>query len=186
MKIAVLAVQGAFIEHEKMLNSMGIECLELRKKTDLENSFDGLILPGGESTVQGKLLRELDMFDGLKERIERGMPVLATCAGLILLAGKLSNDEQTYFGTLPAVVKRNAYGRQLGSFYTEVEMAGLGKVPMKFIRAPYIEAVSDEVDILSKVNGNIVAVKYKKQIGLAFHPELSEDKRVHKLFIDMT
>jgi 5'-phosphate synthase pdxT subunit len=185
MKVAVLAVQGAFIEHEKMLNSMGIECLELRKKPDLDRTFDGLILPGGESTVQGKLLKELDMFDGLKERIKNGLPVLGTCAGLILLAEKLSNDDQHHFGTLPVKVKRNAYGRQLGSFYAEEELKGLGKVPMKFIRAPYIEAVSDGVDILSKVDGNIVAVKYKNQIGLSFHPELCEDKRIHKLFVDM-
>ncbi len=185
MKTAVLAVQGAFIEHIKMLNSMGIECMELRKKTDLDESFDGLILPGGESTVQGKLLHELDMFDGLKERILKGMPVLATCAGLILLAEKLSNDEHTYFGTLPVKVKRNAYGRQLGSFFAEEELKGLGKVPMKFIRAPYIETASDEVDILSKVDGNIVAVKHKNQIGLSFHPELCEDNRIHKLFIGL-
>ena len=185
MKVAVLAVQGAFIEHEKMLNSMGIECLELRKKSDLDKTFDGLILPGGESTVQGKLLKELDMFDSLKERIKNGLPVLGTCAGLILLADKLSNDEHTHFGTLPVKVKRNAYGRQLGSFYAEEELKGLGKIPMKFIRAPYIEAVSDGVEILSKVDENIVAVKYKNQIGLSFHPELCEDKRIHKLFVDM-
>ncbi|OPZ92325.1 MAG: Glutamine amidotransferase subunit PdxT [Firmicutes bacterium ADurb.Bin419] len=185
MKVAVLAVQGAFVEHEKMLNNMGVECLELRKKSDLDAAFDGLILPGGESTVQGKLLKELDMFEGLKERIENGMPVLATCAGLILLADKVSNDEQVHFRTLPVKVKRNAYGRQLGSFYAEEELKGLGRVPMKFIRAPYIESVSDGVDILSEVDGNIVAVKYKKQIGLAFHPELCEDKRVHQLFVDM-
>lgn len=185
MRIAVLAVQGAFIEHIKMLDSMGIECVELRKRPDLDGSFDGLILPGGESTVQGKLLRELDMFDILKERIQNGLPVLATCAGLILLAEKLSNDEKAYFQTLPVRVRRNAYGRQLGSFYVEEEIKGLGRVPMKFIRAPYIEAVCDGVDILSKVDGNITAVRYRNQIGLAFHPELCEDKRIHQLFIDM-
>lgn len=113
------------------------------------------------------------------------MSVLGTCAGLILLAEKLSNDEQTHFQTLPVSVKRNAYGRQLGSFYTEEEVKGVGKVPMKFIRAPYVEAVSAEVEILSKVKENIVAVKYKNQIGLAFHPELCDDKRIHKLFADM-
>jgi 5'-phosphate synthase pdxT subunit len=185
MKVAVLAVQGAFIEHEKMLGSMGIECFELRKKTDLDKAFDGLILPGGESTVQGKLLKELDMFDELKERIRNGLPVLGTCAGLILLANELSSGEQTHFRTLPVKVKRNAYGRQLGSFYAEEELKGIGRVPMKFIRAPYIEAVSDGVEILSKVDGNIVAVKYKNQIGLSFHPELCKDKRIHKLFVDM-
>lgn len=185
MKIAVLAVQGAFIEHEKMLDSMGIETFELRKREDLFDSFDGLILPGGESTVQGKLLKELDMFEELRERIGNGLPVLGTCAGLILLASSISNDAHTYFGTLPVRVKRNAYGRQLGSFFAQEELLGLGKIPMKFIRAPYIEDVSDGVDILSRVDGNIVAVKYKNQIGLSFHPELCEDKRIHQLFVDM-
>ena len=140
MRVAILAVQGAFIEHRKKLESLGAECIELRKKEDLEQPFDGLILPGGESTVQGKLLRELEMYDSLKEKIESGMPVLATCAGLILLAEHLSNDEHVYFGTLPVTVRRNAYGRQLGSFHTDAEVKGIGEVPMTFIRAPYIDA----------------------------------------------
>lgn len=185
MRIAVLAVQGAFIEHEKVLHSMGIDTLELRQRKDLSSSFDGLILPGGESTVQGKLLKELDMFDELRERISDGLLVLGTCAGLILLAESISNDDHTYFGTLPVKVKRNAYGRQLGSFFAQEEMKGLGRVPMKFIRAPHIEDVSDGVDILSRVDGNIVAVRYKNQIGLSFHPELCEDIRIHQLFVDI-
>ena len=97
MTVAVLAVQGAFIEHEKMLQNMGIDTVELRQKEDLNQHFDGIVLPGGESTVQGKLLKELGMFDSLKQRIQSGMPVLATCAGLILLAEELSNDEKRYF-----------------------------------------------------------------------------------------
>lgn len=185
MRIAVLAVQGAFVEHEKVLHSMGIDTLELRKKKDLCNSFDGLILPGGESTVQGKLLKELDMFDELRERIENGLPVLGTCAGLILLAESISNDDHTHFGTLPVKVKRNAYGRQLGSFFAQEELKGLGRVPMKFIRAPYIEDVSEGVEILSRVGRNIVAVRYKNQIGLSFHPELCKDTRIHQLFVDI-
>jgi len=112
MRIAVSAVQGAFIEHEQMLRKMGIDTLKLRSREDAEKPFDGLILPGGESTVQGKLLKELGMFDIIKEKIKNGMPVLATCAGLILLAEKITNDSTVYFGTLPAAVKRNAYGRQ--------------------------------------------------------------------------
>lgn len=181
----MLAVQGAFIEHEIMLNNMGIETIELRNKKDLESNFDGLILPGGESTVQGKLLKELGMFDGLKEQISSGMPVLGTCAGLILLASSISNDDKTHFATLPVKVRRNAYGRQLGSFYVEEEFKGLGHVPMKFIRAPYIEEVSEDVEVLSKVDGKIVAVRYKNQMGLSFHPELCEDNRIHKLLVDM-
>lgn len=102
MKIAVLAVQGAFAEHRKKIEDLGIECMELRKKEDLMKPFDGLILPGGESTVQGKLLKELDMYQILKQKIEEGLPVLATCAGLILLAENLTNDRNIYFATLPA------------------------------------------------------------------------------------
>ncbi len=105
MTVAVLAVQGAFIEHEKMLESLGVKCIELRKKSDLKKHYDGLVLPGGESTVQGKLLRELDMFTILQKQIMDGMPVLATCAGLILLAQKISNDDKLYFKTMPVKVK---------------------------------------------------------------------------------
>lgn len=184
MKIGILAVQGAFIEHETKLARLGAECIELRQKSDLEIKFDGLVLPGGESTVQGKLLRELDMFETLKKEIEGGMPVLATCAGLILLAEKLSNDSHVYFGTLPVTVKRNAYGRQLGSFRTVQDMEGVGTVPMTFIRAPYIEDTENGVEVLSCVDGKAVAVKYGSQLGLSFHPELDEDDRIHKLFLE--
>lgn len=185
MKVAVVAVQGAFIEHEKMLESLGAACIELRQKSDLEGDYDGIILPGGESTVQGKLLKELDMFDTLQEQIRQGMPVLGTCAGLILLADHISNDDKAYFQTLPVTVKRNAYGRQLGSFYAEEEYQGIGVIPMKFIRAPYIEAAEDEVSVLAKVDGNIVAVQYQNQIGISFHPELCEDTRLHQTFLDL-
>ena len=184
MKIGILAVQGAFIEHETKLARLGAECIELRQKSDLEKKFEGLVLPGGESTVQGKLLRELNMFQTLKTEIESGMPVLATCAGLILLAEKLSNDSRVYFGTLPVTVKRNAYGRQLGSFRTVQDMEGVGTVPMTFIRAPYIEDTENGVEVLSRVDGKAVAVKYGSQLGLSFHPELDEDDRIHKLFLE--
>lgn len=185
MVIAVLCVQGAFAEHEKVLESLGAEVIELRKKEDLSHPFDGLVLPGGESTVQGKLLRDLDMFDTLKEKIENGMPVLATCAGLILLAEHISNDNRNHFATVPITVKRNAYGRQSDSFYTEAEFGPYQDVPMEFIRAPYIEAVGDSVEIMSVVDGNIVGVKYKNQIGVSFHPELCEDKRIHEMFLSL-
>lgn len=183
MQIAVLAVQGAFIEHRKKLAELGVSCIELRKKEDLKEPFDGLILPGGESTVQGKLIKELGMYDALKERIQAGMPVLATCAGLILLAEELTNDEHVYFGTLPVRVKRNAYGRQLGSFHTVQEMKGIGKVPMTFIRAPYIEEVRAGAEVLASVDGRIVAVKYGAQYGISFHPELDGDNRIHEEFL---
>ena len=121
----------------------------------------------------------------LKEKIEQGMPVLATCAGLILLAEELSNDDKRHFATLPVCVKRNAYGRQLGSFHYDGEIKGLGVYPMEFIRAPYIESVKPGVEILAEVDGHIVAVKYQNQIALAFHPELSDDTRIHQMFLDM-
>ena len=183
MTIAVLAVQGAFIEHEQMLAKLGVSCVELRKKEDLEQEYDGLILPGGESTVQGKLLKELGMFDTLKQQIEDGLPVFATCAGLILLAEQIGNDDRSYFKTLPVTVKRNAYGRQLGSFYIEEECKGIGVIPMTFIRAPYIESAKPEVEVLAKENDHIVAVQYKNQIGISFHPELDEDTRLHAYFV---
>ena len=185
MIIAVLAVQGDFAEHKKMLEKLGVSCVELRKKEDLFQEYDGIILPGGESTVQGKLLRELDMFDSLRQQIEDGLPVLATCAGLILLADNIENDDRRYFKTLPVTVKRNAYGRQLGSFHVENEFKGIGVIPMTFIRAPYIKSVSDEAEILAKEKEHIVAVRYMNQLAMSFHPELDEDERVHKYFMEM-
>ncbi|MDF2540119.1 MAG: glutamine amidotransferase subunit PdxT [Herbinix sp.] len=185
MTIAVLAIQGAFAEHEAVLTRLGVDFIELRQRRDLEQHYDGLILPGGESTVQGKLLRELNLFDKLKDQIVKGLPTLATCAGLILLAKQLSNDTLTHFGTLPVTVKRNAYGRQLGSFYTEEDFGDLGRLPMTFIRAPYIEAASPKVRVLAKVNGNIVGVKYINQIGISFHPELNDDTSIHQMFLEM-
>ena len=178
MTIAVLAVQGAFAEHEKKLNELGISWFELRKKEDLDRHYDGLILPGGESTVQGKLLKELGMF-------ENGMPVLATCAGLILLAAELGNDDRRWFRTLPVTVKRNAYGRQLGSFHTDTEFEEIGEIPMTFIRAPYIETASPEVKVMAKVDERIVGVRYKQQLAISFHPELDNDNRLHQYFVQM-
>lgn len=185
MRIGVLAVQGAFIEHEKMIEALGHEAFEIRQKRDLEQEFDGLILPGGESTVIGKLLRELDLFDILHKKIREGMPVLGTCAGLILLAEKLSGDDTVHFGTLPVTVKRNAYGRQLGSFQTVAEIAHIGEIPLTFIRAPYIECADDGVEILAKIDGNIVAVQYGNQIGISFHPEVTDCTAVHEYFLSL-
>lgn len=186
MTIAVLAVQGAFVEHEKKLEKLGESCIELRKAEDLAQHYDGLVLPGGESTVQGKLLKELGMYDTIKSQIESGMPVLATCAGLILLADNLEGGEPGHLQTMPVIVKRNAYGRQLGSFHTEANLQGIGKVPMTFIRAPYVaEAGDGGVQVLATVEDRIVAVKYKNQLALAFHPELDENDEIHKAFLAM-
>lgn len=189
MKIGILSVQGAFVEHITMLDKLAkaenqnIECVELRKKEDL-SGIDGIILPGGESTVQGQLLRKLDMLDTLKSLIEDGLPTLATCAGLILLANKIENDDTNHLATLPVIVRRNAYGRQLGSFETLSNVGALENYPLVFIRAPFIINTSSDVTILASVDNNIVGVEYNNQIGLAFHPELTEDYRIHKMFID--
>ena len=183
IKIGVLAVQGAFAEHRLILEKIGVETFEIRQLRDLEQDFDGLILPGGESTVQGKLLHDLGLFEPLRERIESGLPTLGTCAGLILLAEKLSNDGHTYFATTPVTVERNAYGRQLGSFYTEENFEGIGKIPMTFIRAPLIQRASQDVQILATVQNQIVAVRYKNQLAISFHPELNSDLRVHQYFV---
>lgn len=129
------------------------------------------------------MICELGMYECLKKQIQDGMPVLATCAGLILLAEKLSNDQHVYFGTLPAKVKRNAYGRQLGSFHTEEMFEGIGRVPMTFIRAPYIEKVWGDTKILAAVEEKIIAVRNGNQFAMAFHPELDKDNRIHELFI---
>lgn len=185
MRIAVLALQGAFIEHEHMLERLGVSTIELRQRSDLYKPFDGLILPGGESTVQGKLLRELDMFDALKVRIENGLPVFGTCAGLILLAKSIKNDNRMHFSTMDIVALRNAYGRQLGSFYDECDFKGIGRVPMTFIRAPYIDSVSDGVEILAACRGNIVAARQGNQLVTSFHPELNDDLSVHQYFVNM-
>lgn len=194
MKIGILAVQGAFIEHKKRLEELGAECFEIRNKNDLIHEIDGLVLPGGESTVQGKLLKELELFDQLQERIKSGLPVLATCAGLILLAENLKNDSVRHFATLPVTVVRNAFGRQLGSFYIEQEFGILGKVPMTFIRAPVIETVGKNVEILSVVcdsenakenNEKIVAVRFKNQLAMSFHPELNSDNKIYEYFLEM-
>lgn len=184
MVVGVLAVQGAFIEHERAMKKLGVSCIELRNSKDLEKHYDALILPGGESTVQGKLLRESGMYDIIKKQIENGMPVLATCAGMILLASKIEDDNTKHLATMPVTVKRNAYGRQLGSFHTTDYVKGIGQVPMTFIRAPYISQVDGNVDVLAKVDGKIVGVRYNNQLAFAFHPELDDNLSIHKMFLE--
>lgn len=181
---AVLALQGAFAEHEALLHTLGIKTIELREKKDLEEPFDFLVLPGGESTVQGKLLKELDMFDELKKRIDSGLPIFATCAGLILLAENIENDDKRYFQVLPVTVRRNAYGRQLGSHHMLLDFKGIGQIPATFIRAPYITSVSPEVEVLAKEDEEIVAVQYHHILALSFHPELDMDGRLYRYFLE--
>lgn len=181
--VAVLAVQGAFVEHERKLERLGATCFELRQRADLERPFDALVLPGGESTVQGRLLRELGMLEPLRERIRGGLPVLATCAGMILLAERIAQGDGPHLATMPVTVRRNAYGRQLESFRTEGDLAGVGRVPMTFIRAPFVEEAGPSIEVLARVDGNIVAARYGSQWALAFHPELDESDAVHAAFL---
>ena len=185
MKIGVLAMQGAYTEHISMLKKLDVDVVEIRNKEDLKN-IDGLIIPGGESTTMGKLIRSLDIYDDLKEKIESGLPVWGTCAGMILLARSIYEDDTKHLATMDIEVKRNAYGRQLGSFDTKSFVKGIGEdVEMVFIRAPYIEYVGNNVEVLSIVDGNIVAAKENNMLVTSFHPELTDDNRVHKYFIDM-
>ena len=184
MTIAILAMQGAFLEHGQMLDRLGVEHFEIRKKEDLDRSFDGLILPGGESTVMRKLLIELNIYDILKKKIEDGLPVFGTCAGLILLAEQVE-DGVPCFGTMNILAKRNAYGRQLGSFHTEETVKSVGKVPMTFIRAPYVSDVHDGTRVLASVEDRIVGVQYNNQLAFSFHPELDEDTRIHERFLEI-
>ena len=185
MTIGVLCLQGAFAEHEARLQELGAQAVELRSAEDLQQPMDGLILPGGESTTMGKLLRDLDMLQPIQEKIRSGMPVFGTCAGLLLLAEQIENDSRRHLATMSITASRNAYGRQLGSFFTRQSFAGNGEIPMTFIRVPYITQVGDGVEVLAVVDGKIVAARQGNQLVTAFHPELNPDTTVHAYFLQM-
>ena len=173
MKIGILALQGAFAEHERVLERLGVENVELRNLEDFQKyqkELSGLILPGGESTTMGKLLRDQDMLIPIREAILSGLPVFGTCAGLILLAKEITSQDESHLGTMDMVVERNAYGRQLGSFYTEAECKGVGKIPMTFIRGPIISSVGEDVEVLAIVDNQIVAAQEKNMLVTSFHP----------------
>ena len=177
MTIAVLALQGAFAEHEQMLRQLGADTFEVRQLHDWQRPKDGLIIPGGESTTQSKLLRDLGLFEPVRDAIRQGLPVFGTCAGLILLS-------PMHLGTMDMEVCRNAYGRQLGSFRTTGTMKDIGDdVPMTFIRAPYIKKVASPCEPLAQVDGHIVAARQGRQLVTAFHPELDGDARIHEYFL---
>ena len=178
MRIAVLALQGAFIEHRQMLARLGVETFEVRQKSDWQQPKDGLIIPGGETTTMMRLLHDLQLFDSVRKSIQEGLPAFGTCAGLILL-------DRQHLGTMDIDARRNAYGRQLGSFRTEAPFRGIDhRVPMTFIRAPYIDKVGDGVEVLAQVDGRMVAARQGRQLVTAFHPELDDDTAVHRLFLE--
>ena len=186
-KIGVLALQGAFNEHIEIIKSLGHEGIEIRKAEQL-NNLDGIILPGGESTAMGKLLDDFQIKQTLINKINNGLPVWGTCAGMILLAKDLDGDENAHLKVMDIKVKRNAYGSQLDSFVTNevIEEISEKKIPMVFIRAPYIVDIDEKVDLLHKVDGNIVAVRQGNMLATSFHPELTNDTTFHEYFINMS
>ncbi|MBR6845740.1 MAG: pyridoxal 5'-phosphate synthase glutaminase subunit PdxT [Bacteroidaceae bacterium] len=186
-RVAILALQGAFAEHQQLLQRLGAETVLIRNLEDWNRflpvggdgvGMSGLVIPGGESTAMMRIIRDEALFEPVREAILSGMPVFGTCAGLIMLDGG-------HLDTMDIKVRRNAYGRQLGSFHTVSEFRGIGPVPMTFIRAPYIESVSDGVEVLSVVDGHIVAAQQGNQLVTAFHPELDGDTRIHEYFLSM-
>lgn len=186
IKVGVLDLQGSVVEHMKILEKIdNVEPVRVKYKEDLDN-IQGIILPGGESTTLGKLLKDFHIYDTLKEKVENGLPVWGTCAGMILLAKDIEGQEESYFKVIDIKVKRNAYGSQLNSFSIEEMLEEIDKEPIElvFIRAPYITTVGSNVTILKKVRKNIVAAKEKNVLVTSFHPELTEDTRFHKYFID--
>jgi pyridoxal 5'-phosphate synthase pdxT subunit len=188
MKIGVLALQGAFIEHVSVLQRMGIEAAEVRLPKDLEG-LGGLIMPGGESTTILKLMHDFELFKPLKKMIGDGFPVWGTCAGMICLARRVFNSQESVLEPLEVMdieVKRNAFGRQVDSFETELDIPALGNKPYHavFIRAPFIEKAGPQVDILVRLpDGVIVAARQKNLVATSFHPELTDDFRFHEYFI---
>jgi len=190
MKIGVLALQGAFIEHEHMLSRLGVEAREVRLPKDLVG-LDGLIIPGGESTTIGKLAVQYDLIEPLHEMARSGKPMWGTCAGMIFMARDAGRD-QPLLGLMDVKVKRNAFGRQVDSFEADLQVKGIeGERPFHavFIRAPLIESVGDGVEVLSWIDRNgdrvIVAVRQGLLLATSFHPELSGDDRVHRFFLNM-
>ena len=185
MRVGVLAVQGAFAEHAAVLDKLGVSHFGIRQKRDLDQPMNGLIIPGGESTVMSKLLDDLGMRSKVLEYATDGVPVFGTCAGLILMSKETGDPRCTGLGLIDCTAKRNAYGRQLGSFHTDSEFKGIGTVPMTFIRAPYISSVGESVDVLAEVDSKIVAARQGNQLATAFHPELDNDLRIHEYFVNM-
>ena len=182
--VGVLALQGAFREHVAAVASLGATAREVRQLKDIEG-IDALIIPGGESTTIGKLLIEWNMLEPLRQRILDGMPVYGSCAGLILLCRDIENSDQPRLGVLDATVRRNAFGRQVDSFETNLSIPEIGADPLPavFIRAPVITGVGAGVKVLAEVNGQAVAVRQNNILATSFHPELTPDTRMHSYFL---
>lgn len=185
MNIGVLALQGGVIEHLKQIEALGHKGIEVKVAEDLEK-IDAIILPGGESTTIGKLLRITGLMEFLREKIQSGMPVWGTCAGMILLAKEIEYEPFNYLGVMDIKVRRNAFGTQIDSFKTKKVIKSVSdkEIELVFIRAPYVLEAGTDVDILCKVNGNIVAARQGNILATSFHPELTNDLSFMKFFIE--
>lgn len=186
MKIGVLSLQGGVIEHITAIISLGHKAIEVRTLEELK-SIDALIIPGGESTTIGKLLKITGLLNPLRKMIQNGLPVWGTCAGMILLAKNIEDEDTTHLGVMDITVKRNAYGTQLDSFTTKIIIEEINKSPIElvFIRAPYVTHVGPNVTILATVDDNIVAVRQNNILATSFHPELTNDTSFLKYFINV-
>ncbi|HWL23290.1 MAG TPA: pyridoxal 5'-phosphate synthase glutaminase subunit PdxT [Ureibacillus sp.] len=185
IKIGVLALQGAVREHIQQIETLGCDAVAVKTIEDL-NGLDGLILPGGESTTMRKLLERYDLFVPIQALAQQGIPMFGTCAGLILLAKKITGYETPHLGLMDVEVERNSFGRQVDSFEVELSIPLIGDdIPAVFIRAPHIVSIGDNVEILATYENRIVLAKDGQFLGCSFHPELTEDVRVLQYFIDM-
>ncbi|MBP6087369.1 MAG: pyridoxal 5'-phosphate synthase glutaminase subunit PdxT [Rhodoluna sp.] len=187
--IGVLALQGDFREHRQTLAAIGVDSVEVRTLADLSKS-DGLIIPGGESTVMQKLAVAYDLFEPIKDALKAGLPAFGTCAGLIMLADEIIDGipGQSGFGGLDVSVRRNAFGNQLDSFEVDLAFGGVTgpAVHAAFIRAPIVERVGENVEVLSKLaDGRVVGVRQGNLMGISFHPEVTGETRIHELFVSM-
>lgn len=185
MNIGVLSLQGGVIEHINHIESLGHKGVQVKSKEDLDD-IDAIILPGGESTTMGRLLNVTGMMEPLRNKIEQGMPVWGTCAGMILMAKNIENDDRRHLATMDITVRRNAFGRQIDSFKTKKKIKCIGEdeIEIVFIRAPYVVDVGNDVEVMCEVDGNIVAVREKNMIATSFHPELTDDLSFLRYFIE--
>lgn len=184
-RIGVLAIQGDFEEHKRVLEGLGVEAPEVRLPDELDG-IDGLIIPGGESTTIAQLIDIYDFRPALRQKTEDGMPVWGTCAGMIVLAGRLTDHRPEPLGLMDIVVTRNAFGRQVDSFETDLDITGLSGTPFRavFIRAPAVNEIGSGVSVLASLeDGRPVAVQQERLLATSFHPELTDDSRVHELFV---
>ena len=187
MKLGVLALQGAVAEHERCLRAAGAETIvPVKRRRDLVG-LEGLVLPGGESTTIGKLMVEYDLLEPVRKMAQEGVPMFGTCAGLILLANRIAGHDYSHIGVMDILVDRNSFGRQRESLEAELNMPIIGEqsYPAVFIRAPHIQETGADVKVLCEYNGRIVAAQQDHLLGASFHPELTDDIRLHKYFVDM-